>query len=90
VKPYTIGVMGRETIEYADAEPGKASVMKLMGNTFVVNMVEGLAQGLTMAEKSGLGTENVLKFVGLFFPDSPYLPYAKRMLEGAYFKQAVS
>jgi 3-hydroxyisobutyrate dehydrogenase-like beta-hydroxyacid dehydrogenase len=82
--------MGRETIEYLDAEPGKASVMKLMGNTFVINMIEGLAQALTMAEKSGLGTENVLKFVDLFFPESPYGPYARRMVEGTYFKQAVS
>jgi len=54
----------------------------------VINMVEGLAQGLTMAEKTGLGTDNVLKFVELFFPDSPYIPYANRMVEGTYFKQA--
>lgn len=55
VKPYTKGVMGREVIEFNDQECGKASLMKVVGNTFVVSMVETLAAGHTLAAKSGLG-----------------------------------
>jgi len=47
VKPYCKGVMGRAEID-AGQEPGKASLLKLLGNTFILSMVETLSEGHVM------------------------------------------
>lgn len=84
VKPYTKGVMGRDFLDFSDQEVGKASLMKIIGNTFVVSMVETLSAGHTLAEKSGLGTENIHKFCEAMFP-GPFVAYSKRMISGDYY-----
>ena len=86
VKPYTKGVMGREDIDFSDETPGKASLMKLIGNTFVLQMVEMLGEGHTAAEKTGLGTENLHKFVTTMF-GGPFAAYSTRMMTGDYYKR---
>lgn len=59
VKPYTKGVMGRAIIDFGGQPQGKATLLKVIGNTFILQMVEALSEGLTVAEKSGLGTDNL-------------------------------
>jgi len=86
VKPYTTGVVGRADIDYVDQEPGKATLLKVIGNTFIINMVESLAEGLTLAELSGLGTDNLHKWIEVMFP-GPYAAYSNRMLAGDYYKR---
>ena len=77
VKPYTTGVIGRLDIDFSDQQPGQASLLKIIGNTFVLQMVEALSEGHTVAEKSGLGSENLNKFIGALFP-GPYQAYSGR------------
>lgn len=67
----------------AQASWTRASTLKILGNTFILNMAEQLAQGFTAAEKSGLGTAPLLAFVEAVFP-GPYTAYAHRMLSGDY------
>lgn len=55
VKPYCKGVMGRAEIDYSDQPQGKATLLKIIGNTFILNMVETLSEGHVLADKSGLG-----------------------------------
>jgi 3-hydroxyisobutyrate dehydrogenase-like beta-hydroxyacid dehydrogenase len=86
LKPYTTGVMGRSVIDLSNQEPGKASLLKLIGNTFVLNLVEAIAQGHTVAEKTGLGVDNLHKFIEQLFPGS-YTAYSNRMRDGDYFKR---
>lgn len=86
IKPYSKGVMGREDIVFGDQEPGKALLLKLVGNFFVLSMIETLAEGHTMAEKTGLGTDQVHKFVDTLF-SGPYTAYSNRMLSGDYHKR---
>ncbi|KAF2145284.1 uncharacterized protein K452DRAFT_284661 [Aplosporella prunicola CBS 121167] len=86
VKPYLTGVMGRAVIDFSDQAPSKATLLKVIGNTFVFNMIETLSEGHTMAEKTGLGTENLHKFVELMFP-GPYVAYSNRMQSGDYHKR---
>jgi 3-hydroxyisobutyrate dehydrogenase-like beta-hydroxyacid dehydrogenase len=88
IKPYTKGVIGRELIEMADAEPGKALVSKLIGNMFILNLVASLAEGITVAEKSGMGMDTLQKFVELMLP-GPYVGYFHRMVNGDYHKKEV-
>lgn len=86
VKPYCKGVMGRANIDFSDQKPGKATLLKVIGNTMILNMVESLAEGHTMAEKSGLGTQDLHQFIETMFP-GPYTAYSNRMMAGDYYKR---
>lgn len=84
VKPYTSGVMGRADIDYSGQEPSKATLLKIIGNTFILSMVTTLAEGHVLAQTSSLGTEELHKFIETMFP-GPYAAYSNRMLSGDYF-----
>jgi 3-hydroxyisobutyrate dehydrogenase-like beta-hydroxyacid dehydrogenase len=86
VLPYTKGVMGRADVDYSDQPAGNATLLKIIGNTFVLNMVEQLSEGHVLAEKTGLGPENLHKFIETMFP-GPYAAYSSRMLAGDYYKR---
>lgn len=80
------GVMGRENIDFSGQDPSRATLMKIIGNTFILNMVESLAEGHTIAEKTGLGAQDMHAFISTMFP-GPYTAYSKRMTEGDYYKR---
>lgn len=86
VKPFCKGVMGRAEIDYSDQPHGAATRLKIIGNTFIINMVETLSEGHTLAEKSGLGTDNLHTFVETMFP-GPYVAYSNRLRQGDYYKR---
>lgn len=86
VKPYTKGVIGRAYVDFGGQPVGKATLLKVIGNTFILNMVETLSEGHVLAEKSGLGTDNLHQFIETMFP-GPYTAYSTRMLSGDYYKR---
>lgn len=63
VKPYTKDVMGRAIIDYSGEPVRKATLLKIIGNTFILSMVTTLAEGHVVAQTSGLGTDELHKFV---------------------------
>lgn len=84
VKPFCKGVMGRAEVDYADQPAGNASRLKVIGNTFILMMVEALSEGHTLAEKSGLGVENLHSWIEVMFP-GPYTAYSNRLKSGDYY-----
>ena len=86
VLPYGKGVMGRANIDYSDQSPSKATLLKIIGNTFILNMIETLSEGHTLAEKSGLGNECLHEFIETMFP-GPYTAYSTRMMGGDYYNR---
>lgn len=86
VKPYTKGVMGRADIDFSDQPAGSSTLLKVIGNTFILQMVEALSEGHTLAEKTGLGVENLHSWIETMFP-GPYAAYSSRMLAGDYYKR---
>jgi 3-hydroxyisobutyrate dehydrogenase-like beta-hydroxyacid dehydrogenase len=86
VKPYTKGVMGRAIVDFGGQPVGKATLLKVIGNTFILNMVETLSEGHVLAEKSGLGNDNLHQFIEIMFP-GPYAAYSIRMTSGDYHKR---
>lgn len=86
VRPYLEGVTSRALIDMSDEPYEKASTLKIIGNTFIVNMVEQVAEGHVLAEKSGLGTQYTHKFLEMMLPGI-YPPYSARMLGGDYWKR---
>ncbi len=85
-RPFFKGVMARAEILMSDEPYRKSSLLKIIGNTFVLNMVEQLAEGHVLAEKSGLGTNYLHDLMGELFP-APYAAYSTRMLSGDYYKR---
>lgn len=86
VKPYTVGVIARANIDFPGQEPRKATLLKVIGNTFIVNMVEALSEGHVVAEKTGLGVDDLHRFIEMMFP-GPYTAYSNRLKTGDYYKR---
>ncbi|KAI9843218.1 MAG: hypothetical protein M1838_002731 [Thelocarpon superellum] len=63
-----------------------AAFVACPGNTLILSMVEALSEGHVVAEKSGLGVENLQKFVDALF-GGPYSAYSKRLSSGDYYKR---
>lgn len=84
VQPFLKDVTSRAVIDFPDQPTGTATHLKIVGNTFVLHMIESLSEGFVLAEKSGLGNENLAKFIDTMFP-GPYAAYSKRMRSGDYW-----
>lgn len=81
LRPYIKGVCGKAEIPMEDKPYGISLRLKLIGNTFILNMVTQLAEGLTVGEKSGVGAETVANFASIMF-GGPWAAYAERMTKG--------
>lgn len=86
VKPYCKGVMGRVNIDFSGQEPRKATLLKVLGNTFILSMIETLSEGLVAAEKTGLGVDELHQYIEVMFP-GPYTAYSNRMRSGDYYQR---
>ncbi|KAI9374039.1 hypothetical protein BJX61DRAFT_532705 [Aspergillus egyptiacus] len=89
IKPFLEGVTSKAVLDLGpqgEQDVGRATLLKVLGNTFILNTVETLAEGLVAAEKSGLGTEVYQQWVNTMFP-GPFAKYADRMATGEYFKR---
>ncbi|KAH7242457.1 NAD binding domain of 6-phosphogluconate dehydrogenase-domain-containing protein [Fusarium tricinctum] len=85
-KPWFKGVTSNKEIDLSDQSYSKALTLKVLGNTFILNMAEQLAEAHVVAEKTGLGTEPIHQLVESIFGE-PYASYSKRMLSGDYYKR---
>ncbi|KAL4918150.1 hypothetical protein BDW62DRAFT_210643 [Aspergillus aurantiobrunneus] len=89
IAPFLEGVTSKAVLDLGPEsanDVGRASLMKVLGNTFILNTVETLAEGLVAAEKSGLGVYAYRQWVTTMFP-GPFAKYAERMATGEYFKR---
>jgi 3-hydroxyisobutyrate dehydrogenase-like beta-hydroxyacid dehydrogenase len=76
----------RAIIDLSNHPPSKSSLLKIIGNVFITSMVETLAEGHVLAEKTGLGVDMLHQFIEQMFP-GPYVQYSTRMLSGDYYKR---
>ncbi|KLJ05727.1 hypothetical protein EMPG_10817 [Blastomyces silverae] len=67
-------------------DPGRASLLKVLGNSLGLNMVDAVAEAMTVAEKSGLGVDALHSFLELMYP-GPYVAYSNRMRSGEYHRR---
>ncbi|KAK1140450.1 hypothetical protein N8T08_010396 [Aspergillus melleus] len=84
--PFFDGVTSKATLDMPGEDVGAATTLKILGNTFILNTVESVAEGLVAAEKSGLGVEAYRRWVHTFLP-GPFAKYADRMVDGEYWKR---
>ncbi|PYI19527.1 oxidoreductase [Aspergillus japonicus CBS 114.51] len=87
IAPFLEGVVAKAVVPMPGADVGRATTLKVLGNTFILNTVESLAEGLVAAEKSGLGADVYQEFIHRMFP-GPFAAYADRMVSGDYCRRA--
>jgi 3-hydroxyisobutyrate dehydrogenase-like beta-hydroxyacid dehydrogenase len=85
-RPWFKGVTARAEIDMSGESYGKATRLKVIGNSFVIAMVEQLAEAHVVAEKSGLGTDALHQLIEALF-GGPHAAYSSRMLSGDYHKR---
>lgn len=78
--------MGRDVIDLSGKAPDAASTLKVLGNSFIFNMVEVIAEGHVLAEKAGLDNALLHEYVEKFFP-GVYAAYSTRMMTGDYWNR---
>ncbi|KAK4502016.1 hypothetical protein PRZ48_007827 [Zasmidium cellare] len=88
VKPYITGVIGRRAIEFRDEPVGKAQILKLIANMFILSVNEIVAEGMTFAEKASVDPNKLLELLSVLF-GGPYTVYGARMVGGDYHKKEV-
>jgi len=62
----------------------KAAAMKLIGNSFILGSLELIAETQTLADKSGVGAEQVHSFISDMFPVPFLVNYSKKMLNDSF------
>ncbi|MDJ0365947.1 NAD(P)-dependent oxidoreductase [Hymenobacter sp. H14-R3] len=79
-----LAAIGRGTHDFGD-DPGAASVAKLCGNFLLGTVIEGMAEALTLAEKSGLDRVGFYNMLTTTLFDNPiYKGYGKLIAEQHY------
>lgn len=64
---------------------GRGALMKLVGNTLISFMLEGLCEALVVAKKGGLSVDGVLEVVGASGFASPYFDFKGRAIRDRDF-----
>ncbi|KAI1821893.1 NAD binding domain of 6-phosphogluconate dehydrogenase-domain-containing protein [Xylaria intraflava] len=85
LRPFTTGVMGRAEVPFDDKPYESSLKLKLLGNGFIINLVNMLGEGFTLGEKAGVGVEPVKQLVDLLF-GGVFSAYGERMVKGVYWK----
>lgn len=75
-------------MDLSDQEPGEASLLKVIGNVFIVNIIETVAEAHVLAEKTGLKIRHLQNAIDVLFGGAHAL-YSKRMSSGEYYKRKV-
>jgi 3-hydroxyisobutyrate dehydrogenase-like beta-hydroxyacid dehydrogenase len=74
--------MGQGVFDFG-VDPGAANVVKVAGNFLISCMIEGMAEALTMGEKSGVDRQAMAEcYVKALFPCPVYQNYAPMIVAG--------
>ena len=76
-------------MDLSGQEPGEASLLKVVGNVIIVNLIQAVAEAHVLAEKTGLSVNCLHECLSVVF-GGPYEIYSKRMSSGDYYKNPVS
>jgi 3-hydroxyisobutyrate dehydrogenase len=67
-------------------ESGQGALMKLIGNSLISFMLEGLCEGLVVAQKGGLATDKVLEVIAASGFASPYFAFKGAQIRDRNFE----
>lgn len=65
-------------------DPSKASTFKLIGNSMIISTLEMLSETMTLADKTGIGSERVLDWIKDFYPAPSAIGYGTKIVDNAF------
>lgn len=80
--------MGSKAIYCGEA--GQASLVKLIGNTLISLMLEGLCEGIVVGRRAGLSVETIVEVIQASGFASPYYAFKGGAIAGRNFEQHFS
>ncbi|GAA5874025.1 hypothetical protein JCM5296_001064 [Sporobolomyces johnsonii] len=83
VQDFLVPSMGRKIIDVG-SNVERASSFKLIGNSCVLGVIELLAEAMTLADKSGVGSDLLYEFIKEFMPAPSFIGYGKKILDNNF------
>lgn len=80
ISQFIVPGVGRKIMDFG-SNPERAASFKLIGNSFILGQIEILAETMTLAEKTGVGSDRFYEFIQEFFPAPSAIGYGKKILE---------
>ena len=81
--------IAQRLVDLSGEAPATASLLKMIGNVLILNLIETVAELHAFAEKSGLRVQSLNEVIASLFPDSLPAVYSQRMVSGAYCQGTV-
>ncbi|KAG2488483.1 hypothetical protein HYH03_012987 [Edaphochlamys debaryana] len=75
--------LGRKVIDLS-GDASKANIMKLLANFHLVSLIELLSEGMTLAEKNGIGRQTYMSFIDEILPVPIVHGYGSRMASDSF------
>ncbi|KDN44064.1 NAD(P)-binding protein [Tilletiaria anomala UBC 951] len=75
--------MGRKIMDFG-SNPERAATFKLIGNSMLLGVIELLSETMTLADKTGVGSDRFYEFIQEFFPAPSAISYGKKILTNAF------
>lgn len=76
--PFCVPHMGRKILDFG-SDPEKATTFKLIGNSMILGTIELLSETMTLADKTGVGSDRFYEFIQEFFPAPSALGYGAKI-----------
>ncbi|CAK0735348.1 hypothetical protein CVIRNUC_000566 [Coccomyxa viridis] len=80
-----LDAIGQGILDVGD-EAKAGAAMKLVGNFFIVSIIELLAEGMTLAEKNGVQRQHVVQFIETLFPGHIFKGYANSVANDKFVR----
>lgn len=80
---FLVPAMGRKIMDFGN-NPERAASFKLIGNSVIVSTIEMLSETMTLADKTGVGSDRLYEFLEEFYPAPSALGYGKKILESNF------
>ncbi|GAA5986907.1 hypothetical protein JCM11641_006588 [Rhodosporidiobolus odoratus] len=83
VLPFLVPSMGRKSLDVG-SNVERAASFKLIGNGMIIGVIELLAEGFTLADKSGVGSDLLYEWVKEFLPAPSFIGYGGKMINNEF------
>lgn len=77
--------VAKAIIDLSGESPGKAALLKMIGNVLIVSTMETVAEVSVLATKTGIGNSHIQELISNYYKVGPPI-YAKKMHAGDYYK----
>lgn len=80
---FLVPAMGRKIMDFG-SNPERAASFKLIGNSIIVSTIEMLSEAMTLADKTGVGSDRLYEWLEEFYPAPSALGYGKKILDSNF------